>query len=368
MSVRRPVLVLVLLGSLLLVSCGSAEPAGSPATATRIALEATNTPHLPTATREPATAPPPSPTATPTPIRPTVTPLPASATATPSPTDTPSPTATPMPGYEELVQLFEHDRDLPLDLVVESEEQQGAATVQSISYAGGKGFRVPAYLVLPVGQGPYPAVIFLHKGGGDKEQFLSEALMLAEGGVASLLLTSPFVTYPYGGDEIREDYPGTAREGSIRQIIDVQRGVDLLETMPEVDASRIGFVGHSYGAVHGGIAAGVERRIGAYVLIAGLPRTSEMQASTSAAPGMLATEFDPAMDAIHYVGHGSPAAILFQFGELDSFVDRGEALLFFDSTSEPKAILWYTADHGSLVWKGREDRLQWLGEQLGFER
>jgi hypothetical protein len=68
-------------------------------------------------------------------------------------------------------------------------------------------------------------------------------VLLVEGGVASLLLTSPFVTYPYGGDEIREDYPGPAREGSIRQVMDIQRGADLLETMPEVDASRIGFVG-----------------------------------------------------------------------------------------------------------------------------
>ena len=136
--------------------------------------------------------------------------------------------------------------------------------------------------------------------------------------------------------------------------------------MPEVDASHIGFVGHSFGAVHGGITIGVERRIRAYVLIAGLAQTSAMQASTSAAPGMLATEFDPALDAIHYVGHGSQAAILFQFGELDSFVDRGDARPFFDAASGPKTILWYTADHGSIVWKGREDRLQRLGEQLGF--
>jgi dienelactone hydrolase len=360
MPAHRRVLALVLLALLLLAACGSEEPVDSPATATRIALEPTHTLHLSTATLvpptpslAPATVAPPTPTAPPAPIPPTPTPLLAPATVTP------------IPAYEQLVQLFEYDKDLPLDLVLESEEQQGNATVQSISYAGGMGFRVPAYLVLPAGEG-YPAVVYLHKGGGDKDQFLSEALMLAEQGVASLLLASPFVTYPYGGDEIREDYPGTAREGSIRQIMDIRRGIDLLETMPEVDASRIGYVGHSFGAVHGGITTGVERRISAYVLIAGLAQTSAMQASTSAAPGMLATEFDPALDAIHYVGHGSPAAMLFQFGELDSFVDRGEALLFFDSASEPKTILWYTADHGSIVWKGREDRLQWLGEQLGF--
>ena len=260
MSALHRAFALVLPALLLLAACGSAEPvppdaavdspAGEsmptsvPATATRIALEPTHTPHPPDATRAPSTATVAAlaPTATPTHIPPTVTPL---------PTDAPTATNTPMPSYEQLVQLFEYDRDLPLDLVLESEEQQGNATVQAISYAGGMGFRVPAYVVLPSGAGPYPAIIYLHKGGGDKEQFLSEAVMLAEGGVASLLLTSPFVTYPYGGDEIRDDYPGTSREGRIRQIIDIRRGVDLLETVPEVDASRIGYVGHSFGAVHG---------------------------------------------------------------------------------------------------------------------
>jgi dienelactone hydrolase len=265
-----------------------------------------------------------------------------------------------------LVQLFHYDKDLPLDFVLESQEQQGNATVQTISYAGGMGFRVPAYLVLPRGEEPWPAVIYLHKGAGDKDQFLSEALMLADVNVASLLLDSPFVPSPNGGDEIRDDYPGTPREGSIRQVIDIQRGVDLLEAMPEVDASRIGYVGHSHGAVHGGIVSGIETRIKAYVLVAGLAQLSAMQASAVSAPGMVAQELDPDLDAIHYVGHGSSAAILFQFAELDHYVSRGEARLFFDAASEPKTILWYTADHDSIEWKGRPDRLQWLGDQLAF--
>jgi dienelactone hydrolase len=190
--------------------------------------------------------------------------------------------------------------------------------------------------------------------------------MLADMNVASLLLTSPFVSRPYGGDQVREDYPGTAREGSIRQVIDVQRGIDLLETIPEVDASRIGYVGHSHGAVHGGIVAGMETRIKAYVLIAGLAQSSTINPNTFVAPGMLAQELDPAMDAIHYVGHASPAAILFQFGELDFYIESREAHTYFNAASKPKTMLWYAADHDSIAWKSRKDRLQWLGDQLGF--
>jgi Tol biopolymer transport system component/metal-dependent hydrolase (beta-lactamase superfamily II) len=84
--------VLILLVSLLLTGCGPAEPTATsvPATATRIALEATDTP-------------PPPPTDTPipppaTPIPPTETPLPPTATPVP-PTRTPRPTPTSLPPH-----------------------------------------------------------------------------------------------------------------------------------------------------------------------------------------------------------------------------------------------------------------------------
>jgi hypothetical protein len=266
-----------------------------------------------------------------------------------------------------LVHLFDYDRDQPLDLVVESQEQLGAATVQTISYAGGMGFRVPAYLVVPGGRGPYPAIVYLHKGSAGKNQFLSEAISLAGLGVVSLLLDSPFVPRPFGGDQVREDYPGTEREGSIRQVIDILRGLDLLETLPLVDASRIGYIGHSLGAVHGGIVSGIETRVIAYVLVAGLAQTSVVQSIAFQTPGMLAIKPDPDLDAVHYLGHGAPTAMLSHFGELDHYVDSEQARLFSGAAAEPKTVFWYTASHDDIEWKGREDRLQWLGDLLGFE-
>jgi dienelactone hydrolase len=274
---------------------------------------------------------------------------------------TPTRVETPIPGYEELVQLFNYDQDLPVDLVVESEQQQGSAVVQTITYTGGMGFRVPAYLVIPNGGGPYSAVIYLHKGAGDKNQYLTEALMLASMGVVSLLLDSPFVSNPYGGEWPRDDYPGTMREGIIRQIIDVRRGVDLLVTIPQVDSTRVGYVGHSLGATFGGIVAGVEPRIKAYVLMAGC-----VQFSTMYFDGPIKPEPSPDLDAVHYVGHASAAAILFQYGQFDLSVYPSEGRAYFRAASEPKTILWYEADHDSLEWKSQADRLQWLSEQLGF--
>ena len=83
MSALYKTLTLVLLGSLLIGGCGTAEPTATPVptTATRIALEPTHTPRPPTAIPAPPTATKPEPGITPT-------------RAAPQPTDIPEPTPT----------------------------------------------------------------------------------------------------------------------------------------------------------------------------------------------------------------------------------------------------------------------------------
>lgn len=230
---------------------------------------------------------------------------------------------------------------------------EGDVQVREIAYNGANNERVPAYLVFPPGTGPYPAMIYLHAGAMDKDQYLEEALLLAEMGVVSLLIDGPLgLERVFALGTLRTS---VVRDAYIRTVIDLRRGLDLLQTLPEVDAERIGFVGHSYGATWGGVLAGVETRIKAYVLMAGYAQVSEND-----------TPEVPDLDAIHYVGHAAPAAILFQFSEFDPFIDAEEAQLYYDTASEPKTMLWYKTDHHGLKTRGRVDRLQWLSEQLGF--
>ena len=51
--------------------------------------------------------------------------------------------------------------------------------------------------------------------------------------------------------------------------MDLRRAVDLLAARPEVDRRRPAYVGVSYGAAMGGLLAGVEGRLKAYVLAVG---------------------------------------------------------------------------------------------------
>ncbi len=304
----------------------------------------------------------PTPMATSTPIdgpaaTPTTTTVPATKTSLPTSTITPSPT--PIPPFESLVEIFAYDHEHPVDLVVEAEDTRNGVVIQTVKYYGAehrayhRPLRVSAYLVLPAWPGSFPALLYLHAGGMDKEQYLDEAVLLAQNGVVCLLIDGP-ISSTRGSRLDPFDLP-KVRDAYIRTVVDLLRGVDVLESLPQVDPNRMGYVGHSYGATWGGVLAGLETRLKAYVLMAGYAQISEND-----------TPQVPELDAIRYLAYAAPAAYLFQFAEDDAFIDRDEAQLYFDTANEPKTMLWYDTDHFTLQHVSQADRLRWLGTQLGF--
>jgi dienelactone hydrolase len=278
----------------------------------------------------------------------TQTPLPPTQTPMP-PTQTPLlPTPTPIPEFSELRVMFDYDKTAPLNLKMGLKKQEGAAAVEYLTYRIINDCEISAILVRPLSPGLYPAVIYLHMGQDNKKQYLGEATRLAERGVVSLLLDSPFLS---GCATVNQP-----RKGYILTVNEIRRGIDFLETLPEVDSKRMGFVGHSFGATWGGILAGVETRIKAYVLMAGYAQVSKKD-----------TPDVPDLDAILYIGHNETAAFLFQFSTKDSFISEEDALQYYNAANEPKKILWYESTHAGLQDAGQEDRLSWLSEQLGFD-
>jgi dipeptidyl aminopeptidase/acylaminoacyl peptidase len=59
------------------------------------------------------------------------------------------------------------------------------------------------------------------------------------------------------------------RTAMIRSVVSIRRGIDLLMARGGIDARRLGFVGHSYGALIGVDAVAVDRRFGAAVFEVG---------------------------------------------------------------------------------------------------
>jgi dienelactone hydrolase len=280
----------------------------------------------------------------------------------------PVPTPTPVP-IADLRPLFDYPA-APLDVQEASIEVQGDVAVHDLSYASPMGGRVTAYLVVPPGEGPFAGILFLHPGGGSRASFLDEALALAQAGAVSLLIDGPEARpEPWGGEF---NYtPENDRLLFIQSVVDMRRGLDLLATREDVDPERVGFVGSSYGAHMGGVLAGVETRIQAYVLMSGFSRYSER------IPGHIANvlpaedlaaylEAIVPLDAANYVGHAAPAALLFQCGRQDEIIDEVTLAHYYEAASRPKEILWYDAGHAldDQAWR---DLTRWLGERLGLD-
>jgi pimeloyl-ACP methyl ester carboxylesterase len=271
-------------------------------------------------------------------------------------------------------KLLEVDRRAPLDVHEGKTETRGEVKVVDLTYASPLGGRVPAYLVLPPGSAPHPAVLFVHPGQGNRSTFLAEATELAaEHGIAGLLLDAPFARPGYTRPRNPWD-PEANRREQLQSMLDVRRGFDLLAERPEVDASRLAFVGHSFGATIGGTVAGVEARPIAWVLMAGYASyTHASLAGQHRGAIAFRTLLTPAerqayvdamapLDAVHYVGHAA-GRFLFQFAHHDEFITPWDAGLYLAATKAPKTVKWYDTDH-FFNETAKTDRDAWLAEVL----
>ncbi|MEH7077002.1 alpha/beta hydrolase [Neobacillus drentensis] len=242
--------------------------------------------------------------------------------------------------------------------------------------------KVSAYLFVPDIAGPLPALIFMHPSQGNRQTFYHEAQLLATKGFISLLIEAQYLRDD-GGRESQNKLEFAKRieemadiQKYIQTVMDIRRGVTLLGKMPNVDESKIAFIGHGIGASWGGILSGIDNRIKTFILISGYGKVSEMQMTSEHPIALLIRSFLPLeryeyfisslnkLDPIHYVKNASPASILFQFAENDEYIDRSQARSFYSAASSPKKLMWYDCNHlFSTCEAAIYDRHEWLFTQ-----
>jgi dienelactone hydrolase len=288
------------------------------------------------------------------------------------------------PRFEDLVREFDYDRNALLNIREEGKVERDGATVIELSYDSPRGGRVPATLVLPPGKGPFAGILFGHwmmprSPLANRKEFLEEALLLARSGAVSLLTDAPMVRPGFLPE--KDGLKGQIHnaEASRQQVIDFRRGVDLLIARGDVDPARLAFVGHSYNAHTGGILSGVEKRIGSFVLMAGIFADEEyiFDSKTPAITEFRERTGEEALrdffhqyafdDPVYFIGHSAPAAIFLQFGRDDASIPEGLARGYFERFAEPKKIGFYKAGH-ALNSEAQKDRVQWLAERLKLSR
>jgi len=270
---------------------------------------------------------------------------------------------------------FDYDQNTPLDVQETWVEHRGDISVHDISYASAKGGRVPAYLVVPSGKGPFAAVLWGHWYWPNSEffnrkEFLEEAIVLAQARVVSLLPTGPGARpgrvqnrTPLNEQQITE---------LIQAVLDLKRGADLLLARKDVDPQRLAYVGHSYHATAGGFLSGIDKRFRAFVLMAG-GLSDEVDGKTEEykqyRQKVGPEKFDAFvakyawLDPGKFVSHAAPATVFLQYAAKEDFLTPARAREYEVIVSEPKKFKLYEAPH-ALNAEARRDRIAFLTEQL----
>ncbi|HEX9255508.1 MAG TPA: hypothetical protein VF938_08175 [Candidatus Angelobacter sp.] len=298
----------------------------------------------------------------------------------------------PKPSYPDLLPRFDYDSHSGLDIRETDVHKRDKIRLIELNYSGASGDRVSAYLLIPPGNGPFPAIIWAHwlmKGSplANKDEFLEEALVLARSGVVSLLIDAPQARNDWvevKGSTLEQVKQQS--EAAAHQVIDLRRAVDLLWGRADVDRHRIAFVGHSWDAHVGAILAGVETRIGSYVLMAS-GYSDEEEAFASNDPERMARIKEVGEDnvreyfheyawddPVYFLGHTDRESIFLQFATEDHIsggdVHQDKALgqKYLDRFSaKDKKMEFYDAGH-ALNAAARLDRDRWLQKHLGVKK
>jgi cephalosporin-C deacetylase-like acetyl esterase len=154
----------------------------------------------------------------------------------------------------DLTSLFDYNKKESLDLQEHAIDRTKSAVLYDINYASSKGSRVTGYLVIRTKPGLHPGIVFGHWGEGNRQEFLPEALLYAEGGVTSIMIDYPWKRpLPWRKRIFGADMsPEQDRDMAAQAVIDLRRAFDVLLQQLDIDKKRIVYVGHSFGAQWGG--------------------------------------------------------------------------------------------------------------------
>lgn len=257
---------------------------------------------------------------------------------------------------------FGYSRDQPLNPRVRALGAYAGDEVKAVTYAGADGDRVPGVLALPPGKTAVPCAVFvpgLRRSKADVAPFVAPLRSL---GVGVLAIDPPYqgarAQGPAAFDRVLQDPTRVA--AMFRQtVIDVRRGLDFLDTRPECDSGRLGFIGFSFGAVIGALTSASDTRIRSTVLIStsadwrpalGLPGVI-LSPTESRSPAVISAylrTIDPYNPA-RWVGRIAPRSLLFVNGRHDEVTTVAAEEALQRAGGKGSVVFWYDGGHNTLA-------------------
>jgi uncharacterized protein len=282
------------------------------------------------------------------------------------------PTLTDAAAPASALTAFAYDREAAYDPSIQLLGTDGTVAIHELSFLSPRGIgRATGRLLVPQGAGPFAGILLMHGMPGNAEQMAAYGALLARHGAVVVALDAPFARR--GGDPLR-----LTEDDSVEQVqlmADLQRAVDLLVARPDVDASRLGYVGISYGGAMGALFVGIERRLKTGVLVVAdgglVSHFTGAEDGAGPFPGLTCVQWRRWLESmipiepIKYVGFASPMPLLLQSGRQDNLVPAPDAERLHAAARDPKTVQWYDAGHG-LNGTAVRARSFWLHEHLGM--
>ncbi len=262
------------------------------------------------------------------------------------------------------VELFALDAGAPPT----AKDVVPAVTVRDVTFPGVPGGPdVKAYVVSPAGKGPFAGALWVHWLGEpvttNRTQFLDEAVALAGRGLVSVLVDGMWSEPRWFGKRTT----ATDFEASVRQVQELRRAMDFLLAQPGVEARRVAFVGHDFGAMYGALMGSVDNRARTYVLAAGTATFHEWFLLGKPPPSKAAyIEQMAVLDPPKYLPLIKSASFLFQFAKTDKYVPKAKAEALVAAAQGQKQVKWYEGDHGLARPEVKQEREEWLSRELGL--
>jgi dienelactone hydrolase len=256
-----------------------------------------------------------------------------------------------------------------VDLHVRGTERHAMAQVDDVVFAGPDGLEVEAFVVRPIEAvdtpGGGPGLVMWHwldteAPDGNRTQYLDEAAELAGAGVVSILPQGrfPWTIPPTGA---RADAAEVNAEAARLRMC-----LDILIGRPEVDAARLGIVGHDFGGMIALVAAADDRRVGSLVVVAAAPRWGDwfltfwpIEDDRIDYLGTLRP-----LDPVERIGRVTGAPMLLQFAERDYYIALMSARELQRAAPAGTELRTYDVGHDMRLPEIRADRRAFLDRTL----
>jgi len=274
-----------------------------------------------------------------------------------------------VPATDEIFEILKSNysyENKKLDTKIEFHPQETKDyVIQIVSYNASYGNdRIIASLYLPKNiKPPYQTIIFFPGAGAIKKgeiinntHFMQMKYLVKNG--RALMIPAYFGTYDRFDSATAKILKGERSIGYIeiveKLIKDLRRSIDYLETREDIDNSKLGYLGVSWGARLGLIVPAVEDRIKVSILaIGGLPKDLKSKEFTQ-------------IDEINYLTRISTPVLMLN--------GRYDYIFPYDITIKPaydllgtseKKLCIYDTDHNLPRNEFMKESLNWLDEHLG---